>query len=576
MKEITASGDIKYGDIAVLSRAWAPLDVYADVLAAAGIPAVHAGGGSLLTTREALDAVAVIDFLSYPHDDIPLVTILRSPFFAVSDKSLYFFAEEKRDPNLSWWDGLARTDIPELKYPYSILFQVRETKSSKAPSESLKYLDQLTGYSAVVANLPHGPRREADWHGILALLHQQEQAGRPDAFSLSRFLKQLVDAEIDIPRPPLNAHQAVSLMTIHKAKGLEWPVVFIPDLSRDVKANTIDYLILDAELGVAFKLEGDDPDRDEPSMFTLFKKRRTDREYEESKRVLYVAMTRAEDKVVISATKEKGYAIDLLRPGLDAAGIVDEPIPYQDKLAIPPAPAEPAPFKVPETIQVEPIKIGLRSIPVTALTTYAKCGEQFRFRYVLGHPGMGEGSTGASSVGTLAHSALEHDIDTVEGLRERWIDIPDDQLTNALDLARAYRIDAAFAGLREQAAEKEVSFRFRVGGLSLFGTADVVGPDFVLDYKTDSRVHPDEHRFQLWVYARALGKSTAYIAYLRHNILHKINADQLSEIDSHVEGLIEGIVNGTFLAAPREETCRWCSYKEICSFAFAESNTQKI
>lgn len=88
-------------------------------------------------------------------------------------------------------------------------------------------------------------------------------------------------------------------------KGLECPIVFIPDVSSDVKNHTTKDLILDPEIGVAFKLEGDGPDRDEPSIFTLLKKRRTDREFDESTRVLYVAMTRAEDKVVISATKEK-------------------------------------------------------------------------------------------------------------------------------------------------------------------------------------------------------------------------------------------------------------------------------
>lgn len=80
---------------------------------------------------------------------------------------------------------------------------------------------------------------------------------------------------------------------------------FYSDVSSDVKNHTTKYLILDPEIGVAFKLEGDGPDRDEPSIFTLLKKRRTEREFDESTRVLYVAMTRAEDKVVISATKEK-------------------------------------------------------------------------------------------------------------------------------------------------------------------------------------------------------------------------------------------------------------------------------
>lgn len=564
VKEITATGEIRYDDIAILSRAWAPLDVYADVLAAAGIPAVHAGGGSLLATREALDAVAVIDFLSHPHDDIPLATILRSPFFAVSDRSLFYFAGSIRGTSLSWWEGLGQTELPDLRYAYAILAEVASARSRKSPSELLKYIDQLTGYRAVVANLPHGARREADWDGMGSLVRSQEHSGRPDAFSLSRFLKQLIEAEIEIPRPPLDGGNAVSLMTIHRAKGLEWPVVFIPDLSRDAKTNSLEYLIIDPKLGVAFKIDGDDSDRLQPAIFTLLKKRKADRELEESKHVLYVAMTRAEDKVVISATKEGGHAIDLLRLGLDAAGIIDRTIAYQDELAIPPAPGDPPLFEFPEAVQTAALQVGLTSIPVTALSTYAKCGAQFHFRYVLGHPGLGEGAAAASSVGTIAHSALELDLDTLEKLRAKWTGAPDDQLTAALALAQAYHIEPAFADLQGVEVQKEVPFRYKIGRVTLYGSADVVGPDFVLDYKTDSQVHPEEHRFQLWTYARALGKREALIAYLRHNVLHRFNEEQLDRLDTAAVEVIDGIADGRFTASPSEGACRFCNYKELC------------
>ncbi|MBK8464923.1 MAG: UvrD-helicase domain-containing protein [Chloracidobacterium sp.] len=564
IREITNSGEIQYGDIAILSRAWAPLDVYADVLAAEGIPAVHAGGGSLLATREALDACAAIDFLAYPHDDIPLATLLRSPFFAVSDKMLFEFVSAAPQ-GISWWAALGTCDIGELERAYSVLSRVLAARVRKRPSELLNLLDDLTGYSAVVSNLAHGSRREADWRGMLALLRKQEMGGRGDIFGLSRYFKQLFDAEIDIPRPPLDSKNAVSLMTVHKAKGLEWPVVFIPDLARDVK-TAIEPLMIDTELGVAFQMESDGYEKTEPSIYKLLKKRKVDRESEESKRVLYVAMTRAEEKVVLSATKEKGHAVDLLRPGLQAAGIPDEQIPYRDALAIPPAPGEPKPFVMPERIQIEPLRVGLTSIPVTALTAYAQCPKRFHYRYVTGHPGLGEGFATASSIGTLAHKALELDLDDLESLRPFADGLENAQVNTALELARAFRSANCFAEVRGMEVQKEVQFRYQAGPVTLYGTADLVGPDFVLDFKTDSGMSPEEHRFQLWAYARALGKPKAYIAYLRHDVLYKFENADLAEIDGQVSELIEGIVNGKFVATPDEDTCRWCSYKEICSF----------
>jgi len=282
-------------------------------------------------------------------------------------------------------------------------------------------------------------------------------------------------------------------------------------------------------------------------------------------------MTRAEDKVVISATKEKGHAIDLLRPGLDAAGIIDQPIPYQDELAIPPPPGDPAPFEAPETIQVDALRIGLTSIPVTALSTYAKCGAQFHFRYVLGHPGLREGPATASSIGTLAHSALELGIDTLEEFREKWGDAPEDQIEAALELARAFRTEPAFADLQDVEIQEEVPFRFKIGRVTLYGTVDVVGPDFVLDYKTDSKVHPDEHRFQLWAYARALGKREALIAYLRQKVLHRFDREQLDQLDLLATKMINDIADGVFVASPSEATCRFCSYGELCDQRYREN-----
>ena len=488
LREITASGEIKYGDIAILSRAWAPLDVYADVLAAEGIPAIHAGGGSLLTTREALDVCSVIDFLAYPHDDIPIAALLRSPFFAVSDKTLFEFVSSapKGEP---WWVALGTCNLDELSRPYDVLAQVLKARAGMVPSELLRLLDDLTGYSAIIANLAHGPRREADWNGMLALLRKQERGGRGDVFGLSRYFKQLLDAAIEIPRPPLESRQAVSLMTIHKAKGLEWPVVFIPDLARDVRM-AVEPLMIDSELGVAFQMESDGYEKVEPSIFKLLKRRKIDRESEEGKRVLYVAMTRAKEKIVLSATKDKGQAIDLLRPGLLAAGIADEPIPYHDALAIPPAPGEPEPFVVPQTVQIEPLRLGLTSIPVTALTAYAKCPMRFRFRYVMGHPGLGAGFGAASSIGTLTHKALELNSENIESLLPFASGLDLGQVTAAFDLAQSFRTEDCFSDVRGMEVQKEVSFRFEAGGVTLYGSADLVGPDFVLDFKTDSENAP--------------------------------------------------------------------------------------
>ncbi|MBK7931988.1 MAG: hypothetical protein IPK01_00545 [Acidobacteria bacterium] len=92
--------------------------------------------------------------------------------------------------------------------------------------------------------------------------------------------------------------------------------------------------------------------------------------------------------MILTATKEKGFAMDILKPGLDAAGIINEIIPYDEKAAIAPSPGEMAPFRTPQHVNVEPVTFGLRELPVTALTTYSKCPLRFKFQYVDGHQAL--------------------------------------------------------------------------------------------------------------------------------------------------------------------------------------------
>ncbi|MBK6751628.1 MAG: PD-(D/E)XK nuclease family protein [Acidobacteria bacterium] len=172
-----------------------------------------------------------------------------------------------------------------------------------------------------------------------------------------------------------------------------------------------------------------------------------------------------------------------------------------------------APFRTPQHVNVEPVTIGLRELPVTALTTYSKCPLRFKFQYVDGHPGLAEGYGAGMAIGSLAHLALELDIDNIEDLRVESADSPDSHLATALELAERFRCDSAFANVRSAECEREVPFIIKIGVTTLHGIADLVGADFVLDYKTDSEMNPEEHRFQLWAYARPLEnqKHTSHI-----------------------------------------------------------------
>ena len=318
---------IEPADIAILSRAWDPLDVYHEALAAAGIPAVHMGGGDLFETREAKDIVVLLRFLADPSDDLALIAILRSPFFAVSDPIL-FEAAAGKDQEQSWWEHLQTARAVELIRAIRVLNALLEACPTTAPSRLLQMANRLTGYSAVIANLPGSERREADWRGMIEWILSVERSVGEDVFALSRRIRRLIEGEVAISRPPLEASEAVSLMTIHGAKGLEWPVVIVPDLAR-VRRNESSPVYFDAARGVALKLDNEEGEPEKPMLYTLLERERLKREEEEARRLLYVAMTRARDSVVLTATAEKGGLLDLLLEGLTEAGIPVEPIELQ-------------------------------------------------------------------------------------------------------------------------------------------------------------------------------------------------------------------------------------------------------
>ncbi|MBV9214661.1 MAG: UvrD-helicase domain-containing protein [Acidobacteria bacterium] len=554
---------VAYRDIAIMARRWAPLDAYMGVLSAYGIPAVNVGGGSLLETREAKDIYALMSFLAEPEDDIPLVALLRSPFFAVSDRVL-----QETAPGLdgrSWWSAVRESS--KFQREVGVLEQLLGAAKTHSASQVLAFAEELTGYSAVMANLVNGARREADIQGMKDLLRRFERNGRGDIFGTARSLRDLEKAGTWVPRLALDAEDAVTLVSIHRAKGLEWPVVFVGDLAAE---PNIPYfpVIIDKELGVSFQTESDTFEKNQPAIYKLMKLRRLQRERDELKRLLYVALTRAKDMLFLTATSDSprytDREISILRPGLGAAGIEIESIPFEPEQALAPSPAEPAPFELPQTVLINDIPRVLREVPVTGLTAYARCPKQFEYQYVLGHPGLGEGFARARTTGTLTHEALELDITDIERLRPLSPDASDEILNEALALAATFRSSDKFAEFRKGERRSEFRFAHESEGIRLIGVADLVGKDFVLDFKTDSAMHPEEHRFQLWAYQRALEKPRALIAYLRQDKVHEWTAAELTAIDADAKELVNRIRSGDYAATPSAKECSRCQFNSIC------------
>jgi ATP-dependent helicase/nuclease subunit A len=553
------------GDIAILSRTWEPLEVYGEALESVGIPVALAGGGNLLSTREAKDAWALLRFLADTSDDLALVAVLRSPFFAVSDRILFTFVHsQEEESKFDWWKKLKNAEIPELQRPVDVLSKILHQRNFESPTRLLQLADHLTGYAAVITNLPGAARREADWHGFLDLVRQLEH-GNSDVFAVVRRLKRLAAAEVEIPRPSLPASNAVALMTIHAAKGLEWSVVVVPDLTR-AKANTSEIVYFDPAHGVALKLEDGQGETIKSVLYVYLEYLRKQREQAEALRVLYVALTRVRDQLILTATSDSGNGIELLKPGFASAGIPINIIPFDPELAKPPVPPEPPLPTAPSQLLINSVGSGLFELPVTALSEYALCPKRFKYRFIQGHPGIGAGFSTAKRVGTLTHLALEHGIVDIDILAGFDASLPREDVETALELARRFYTLADYALFQEGQREKVITLK--IGCLTLNGIIDVLGENWVLDFKTDKEKDPQHHRFQLWAYAQATDSKTAHIAYLRHDYLHTFSAAELEETGKEVEILVKQILDGDYCAISSDRNCSYCPYWEICEERF--------
>jgi ATP-dependent helicase/nuclease subunit A len=193
--------------------------------------------------------------------------------------------------------------------------------------------------------------------------------------------------------------------------------------------------------------------------------------------------------------------------------------------------------------------------------------KRYKYRFIDGHPGLGEGPGIASRVGILTHLAVENSISDYDTLKLHDPLLEAKYIEEALLLASKSNSSEVYNSLGRETAAHEHPIIYNAGGITFHGVIDLLGSDYVLDLKTDAVVDPLHHKYQLWAYAMATGMKTAHLAYLRHDILHTFNSASLDEISDEARQMIDQMRNGIFDAKPSEKACSYCPFREICSDA---------
>lgn len=324
---------IRYGDIAILIRTRTRLPEIESALFNAEIPYKITGGLGFYQRQEIYDIGNYLQFLANPANDVALAGILRAPFFGVSDVELYEVTQPSS--TTSFWqkvqDYVDWTDQPSaspIDSAVGILRSHLEICHRIPPSELIRKIVNDTGMVGVLAVGQNGEQRWANYEKLLGIARGFERLGFTDLFDFLEQLDLLIEEEEGEGQATTQlTAEAVEIMTIHAAKGLEFPVVILPNLDRGFRSDQEPFI--DDLLGIGFRPA--DPEKNykqsDPGATQLMRVRAKNKTEAEEQRLFYVATTRARDRLILSGTADKrGNATCWLNWLFDALEISDIPL----------------------------------------------------------------------------------------------------------------------------------------------------------------------------------------------------------------------------------------------------------
>ncbi len=307
LHQLHADEGFGWGEMALLFRSSTAFAVYENAFEQAGIPFVTVAGRGFYDRPEIRDLLNILVAVADPADDLALVGLLRSPAFALTDAEIYQlkFAEpstdraENKKENL--WMNLRESPAPHHQRAASILDELR-TLAGRAPVATvLKRLLDLTSYRAILASAPNpntpgagGGRILRNVEKLLADAHRSRLVNLSDFLAYIQTLRDVGLREGEAP-VDASASGAVQLMTVHKAKGLEFPLTVIADAAYEHRGAGGKVQL--AANGLLLDLKDDDL---HPTAWQLASRLEDDHEEAEGARLLYVAATRAKEKLLVS------------------------------------------------------------------------------------------------------------------------------------------------------------------------------------------------------------------------------------------------------------------------------------
>ena len=298
----TGRRDIQYKDIAILLRTSSGVaNVYEKEISELEIPVYSDSSSQYLQSVEIETIMSLLRIINNPMQDIPLVTVMRSPIGNFTDNELIEI--RMADRNSSFYEALLKSDLEKAHRFLSLLKELREDEEYMTLDEWIWNIYTKTGYMNYVNLMPNGALRVSNLRMLFERAKQYEEASFKGLYNFINFIDKIKFNQEDLKAAKIigENENVVRIMTIHKSKGLEFPVVILAGVGKQFNFRDLNgKILLDQDLGMGPQYI----DSDRYIEFkTLAKKalaiKAKNEAISEEMRILYVALTRAKEKLII-------------------------------------------------------------------------------------------------------------------------------------------------------------------------------------------------------------------------------------------------------------------------------------
>lgn len=293
---------INYKDIVVLMRSTVSFLTFKKVFDSYHIPNHIVLSQGLMSSNEVINMLSFLKCILNPYDDVALLSVLRQPY-TCSYIDMETIAQIRiNNKKTSLYETLKQSENKQIQNFLDIFEQLKEYALCHSPYDLILKIDSITDYRLFVSRLINGQQRKANLELFYEIIQQMQET--------TPYLDNLIDAlEHSTDYAPAYSSSGnddvVEFMTIHKSKGLEFPIVFVCNMHKQFNTqDSKERLMIDKQLGIALKprirkdhdmiVEYESPYRN------MIARHQLDESINEEMRILYVALTRASEKLILT------------------------------------------------------------------------------------------------------------------------------------------------------------------------------------------------------------------------------------------------------------------------------------